>query len=60
VGGPTPATVETATMETSTPETTASTTASERVIGNKAGGHKNDCREASESIAKHGHSSLLI
>jgi hypothetical protein len=47
-------------METSTPETTASTTASERVIGNKACGHEDDRREASESIAKHGHSSLLI
>jgi hypothetical protein len=47
-------------METSTPEATTSATASEGVIGNKACGHEDDRREASESIAKHGHSSLLI
>jgi hypothetical protein len=52
--------VEPAAMKASTPETTASTTASERFIGNKAGRHENDCREASERISKHGHSFLLI
>jgi hypothetical protein len=45
VGGPNPA---------ASPETAASTTASECVVGNKAGGDKNDCRESSESIPKHG------
>ena len=55
VGGPNPAA-----MKTSSPETAASTTASECVVGNKAGGDKNDCRESSESIPKHGASSLLM
>jgi hypothetical protein len=47
-------------MKTSSPETTASAAASERVIGNEACGHNNDCRETSESIPKHDASSLLI
>jgi hypothetical protein len=60
VGAANPAAVEPAAMKASTPETTASTAAGKSVIGNKAGGHKNHCSEASESIPKHGHSSLLI
>jgi hypothetical protein len=43
-----------------TTETTASTTTSERIVGDKTYGNKNDCRETSESIPKHGASSLLI
>jgi hypothetical protein len=60
VGAANPAAVEPAAMKASTPETTASTTARKSVIRNKAGRHKDDCSEASESIPKHGHSSLLI
>jgi hypothetical protein len=48
-------------VETSaTTETTASSTASERIVGDKIYGNKNDCRETNESIPKHGASSLLI
>jgi len=48
VGGASPAA-----MKTPSPPA-ASATASERVIGNKACCHKNDCRETGESIPKHG------
>ncbi len=48
-------------MEASaTAETTASTTASERIVRDKIYCNKKDCRESSESIPKHGASSLLI
>jgi hypothetical protein len=43
-----------------TTETTASPAASERIVGDKIYGNKNDCRETNESIPKHGASSLLI
>jgi hypothetical protein len=50
----------TAAVKTSSPETAASATAGERVVGNKACGKQNDCCETTESIPKHGGSSLLI